>query len=178
MVEDLRKDGETVFEGVRFDIVRVELPGRDGSSHPRDAVIHPGAVAILPMLDRDTVVLIRNTRFAVGETLWEVPAGTLEPDEPIEDCAARELIEETGYEATHLTRLTTFYTSPGFCNERMHAFLAEGLTHVGQQLEASERIEVETVKWPRVIDMIHDGQIKDGKTLATLLFYQSMRGRS
>jgi ADP-ribose pyrophosphatase len=106
--------------------------------------VHPGAVVVLPLLDADTIVMIRNFRPSVGATLLELPAGTLEADEPAEACAGRELIEETGYRAGRIEPLVDFYTSPGVLSERMFAFVARELSHVGQQLDEGEEIEV----WP------------------------------
>jgi len=162
-----------VFTGAKFAVDRVHLTGRDGRTVERELVVHPGAVIVLPVLDDGRVVMIRNQRFAVGERLWELPAGTLEPNEPAADCAGRELIEETGYRADRIEPLTRFYTSPGFTNEEMHAFLATGLTHVGQQLEATEQIEVEIRPMSQVLAMVREGEIADGKTIAALLHYHA-----
>jgi ADP-ribose pyrophosphatase len=129
------------------------------------------AVVVLPLVDDQTVVMIRNERFAVGEVLWELCAGTLEKGEEPLLCAGRELIEETGYEAGRIDKLLEFYTCPGICTERMHAFLARDLTAVGQNLEDNERIEVEVMSLARSMQMIRSGEIRDGKTIATLFYY-------
>jgi len=163
---------ETVFQGVRFDVATMQIPGNDGKSHRREVVVHPGAVVILPLLADQQVAMIRNERFAVDLTLWELPAGTLEPDEDPADCAGREVVEETGYQAAKITKLTDFYTSPGICTERMWAYLAEDLTHVGQDLDESERITVEVLPLNQTMQMIEAGDIRDGKTIATLLYYK------
>lgn len=163
------------FHGRRFDVRRYEIIEEDGRLIQREVVIHPGAVVILPLLDADSVVMIRNERFATGEVLWELPAGTIEPHEAPELTAARELIEETGYRAAEILPLTNFYTSPGFCNEAMYAFIARNLDFVGQQLDESEKISSEIVPWSRLLEMIKAGAIRDGKTLASLLFYHSFR---
>lgn len=164
-----------LLHGARFDVRAVDVHGSDGKSHRREIVVHPGAVVILPMIDANTVAMIRNFRPAVDETLWELPAGTLEPPEPPQDCAHRELLEEAGYEAAEMSHLFDFYTSPGICTERMYAYLAEGLTHVGQQLEAIEDIAVEPMALDDVLDMVHANRIRDGKTIATLLYYHAFR---
>jgi ADP-ribose pyrophosphatase len=156
-----------VFKGKRFDVARTK------GKHPREIVVHPGAVVILPLLDDKTVALIRNERVAVGQTLWELPAGTLEPGEPPLKCAKRELIEETGYKAARVRRLTTFFTSPGICTEVMHAFVARGLTEVGQDLDDGEAITVEAVELARAYEMIESGTLRDGKSIATLLFHRA-----
>ena len=165
--------GQSFFEGARFDVIRVSLPTSDGSVILRDACVSADAVVILPLLDERTVVLIRNERFAVDQTLWELPAGTIEPSEQPTPCAQRELIEETGYEAATVDPLIDFYPSPGICTEKMHAFVARGLSHVGQQLEPNERITVEAIPLDRSIQMVKDNTIRDGKTIATLLYYHT-----
>lgn len=169
---------ETLFRGVRFDVQRREVPVRGGDTAVREVVVHPGAVVVLPLLDDGRIVMIRNHRFAVEETLWELCAGTLEDGESPLETAGRELVEETGYRAERIEPMTTFYTSPGICTERMHAYIATGLTQVGQDLEDTEKIEVEAVTRDRALDMIEQGEIRDGKTIATLLFYHAfLRGR-
>ncbi|QLH35152.1 MAG: NUDIX hydrolase [Parachlamydiaceae bacterium] len=156
------KDSALVFSCSRFSV---------RNNGKRDAVIHPGAVVILPMLDEHTLILIRNERFAIGKTLWELPAGTLETNEHPQETAARELVEETGYEAGKIEFLTDFYTTPGFCNEKMFAYTAKDLKLVGQKLEETENIIVEQRTWNEVLKMIFNGEIHDAKTLTTLLFY-------
>ncbi len=150
-----------VFEGKR---INVSIHGQF------ELVEHPGAVVILARLDPDTVVLIRNERFAVGETLLELPAGTLEPDERPIDCAARELEEETGYLAKSLKPLIEFYSTPGFSNEKLYLFEASELIKTKQNLDENERIEVELFSMSQALQMIHSGQIRDAKTIASLLY--------
>lgn len=162
---------ERLLEGMRFDVDRVEIAARGGGRVVREVVVHGGAVTILPIDGQGRVVLIRNERFAVGRTLWELPAGSLERGEDPADCAARELEEETGYRAGRIEKLCAFYTTPGICTERMHAYLATDLEHVGQRLEETERIEVEPVSVENVKQMMRDNAIEDGKTLATILYW-------
>ena len=166
-------DAELAYSGVRFNVYAVDLPGRGGQSVRREAVATPGAVVVLPLLDDQRVVLIRNERFAVGHTLWELPAGTIEDEEPPDQAAARELTEEAGYRAGQVDKLIEFYPTPGICTERMHAYLARDLEHVGQDLDENERITVEVLGLDRSIQMVRDNTIRDGKTIATLLYYQS-----
>lgn len=151
-----------VYTGVRFDVYRTESK--------KEFIAHPGAVVIVPML-KDKLILIRNERFAVGETLWELPAGTLEPGEKPETTALRELIEETGYRAKSIEHLTTFFTSPGISNEKMYAYAATDLEEVGQNLDVGEKITVEILTWDKVMRMIKEGEIRDGKTIASLLYF-------
>ena len=146
-----------------------ERPGR--APVARDVVIHPGAVVILPILDDRRVVMIRNYRYPVEEELWELPAGTREPAESPVVTARRELEEETGYRAKNLTPMMEFYTSPGILTERMHAFVATDLTMVGQNLQGSERIEVEVLDLGDARRKLIRGEFADGKTIAVLGAY-------
>ncbi|HEY1786458.1 MAG TPA: NUDIX hydrolase, partial [Pirellulales bacterium] len=115
-------DAEVLLVARRFRVVRRFQQTADGARHVREIVEHPGAVAIVPIVGTEGVCLIRNYRIAVGETLWEIPAGTLEPDEPPADNAHRELIEETGYRCDRLEKFGELWMSPGILNERMHLF--------------------------------------------------------
>jgi ADP-ribose pyrophosphatase len=156
------------FHGKRFDVLK-------DIKTQHEVVMHPGAVVILPLQDDDTVIMIQNERFVVGETLWELPAGTIEPNEPPELTAMRELEEETGYKAAFLEPLLNFYTTPGICNEAMYAYVAKDLHFVGQQLDQNEKIVTQAIKLFQVLEMLKSGMIRDGKTIATLLFYSSFK---
>jgi ADP-ribose pyrophosphatase len=146
-----------------------------GKRHEREVVVHPGAVIILAITDDQQVLLIRNRRYAVDEILLELPAGTIEGDEPPMNCAGRELLEEAGYLAGKLTPLASFYTSPGILSEKMHAFVATKLEKAEQALEEGEDIEVVPTPLQEAIDMAASGEIRDGKTIATLLMYAARR---
>ena len=176
-VELPRRPGdELVLHGPRVDFILRPVPLRSGGIRKKEVVLHPGAVIILPVLDDGRIVMIRNRRHTVGEVLLELPAGTLERDERgvAEDplgCAARELVEETGYRAKILEGLGWFYTSPGILTEKMWAFLATGLEPGPQELDENEEIEVELVAKQEAINLIHENRIVDAKTIATLLKY-------
>ena len=171
---------ELLHRGKKFDFVRVNLAPAGSQPVWREVVSHPGAVCILPVLKAIQpqtelrIVLIRNHRFAIGgdlgTVLWEIPAGTMEPGEEPGVTAGRELVEEAGYEAGRLERLTSFYTTPGMTDERMAAFLATELRQVPQRLEEDERIEVKVRSVSEVLAMIDRGEIVDGKTVLTILF--------
>lgn len=156
---------KTLFTGFRFTVDEL----REGDVI-RHCVDHPGAVVIVPLLDDQNVVLIKNKRECVGQTLIEFPAGTLEKGEEPLDCAKRELIEETGYQAAHVTPMFSCYSTPGFCNEILHFFEARDLTHVGQDLDDGEEIEPFTLPLTEALAWIKEGKIVDMKTIASLLF--------
>ena len=143
-----------------------------GETVTRDVVRHPGAVVVLPVVSPGEICLLQNRRFAVNETLWELPAGTLEPPEPILDAARRELREETGYTATTWTGLGYLYASPGVLDEKLHLFIAEGLTAGEQELEAGEEIRPVTLPLAEAVAMCLDGRIRDCKTVTAILLWE------
>lgn len=160
---------------LHLDLDRVRFP--NGSEGVLEMVRHPGAAAVVPFLDPPTdpdprVLLIRQFRHAANGWMWEVPAGTLEPGEPVEACAARELAEEAGCTARELRRLTAIHTTPGFTDEVIHLFLATGLVRGRTAHEADEFVEVHERRWSEVGRMIRSGEVADGKTLVTLLYVQ------
>ena len=163
---------EIVHIGRRIRVGVDTITTATGEIVKRDVVLHPGAVVILPVLDRVRIVLLRNHRWVVGETLWEVPAGTLEPGEPIEACAHRELEEETGYTAARMTPRGFLFASPGVIDEKLHLFIAEGLTPGPTRLEADEQIESVIVPLQDAVAMCLDGQIKDAKTVTLVLLWE------
>jgi ADP-ribose pyrophosphatase len=162
---------EVIYDGRVSEVHRVGVKMPDGTVADRDLILYTGAAVVLPVLDDGSIVMIRNYRFAVDQTLWELPAGMLEKDEDPAVCAARELTEETGYTAETVRPLGMFYTTPGTSNEEMHAFVATGLTDGEQDLEGYEQITVEVLPEQRVREMVLDGSIRDGKTIATLAWY-------
>jgi ADP-ribose pyrophosphatase len=166
------RDVREVYRGRRFRIEERTLPVEGGDPQVKEVVVHPGAAVILPLLDDEHVVLVRNYRPALGETLLELPAGTLEPPESAAACAARELEEEAGYRAASLDALVQFYSSPGFCTERMHVFLARGLSPVPPHPDPGERVEPVLLRLKEAVARIARGEVRDAKTIAALLYYE------
>lgn len=163
--------GEILLTTSRFRVETRKYMMADGRTVTREVVVHPGAVAILPILGDDKIVMVRNMRHAIQEELLELPAGTRELNEEPIETARRELEEETGYRAAMLVPLATFYTSPGITNELMHAFVATGLTQVGQQLDESEEIAPEICDFARARRLLASAGFRDAKTLAVLGIY-------
>jgi ADP-ribose pyrophosphatase len=166
-----------VHTGRKIQVAVEESVGPGGQIVRRDLVLHPGAVAILPLVDADHVCLLRNVRPAVGETLWEIPAGTLEPGEPVEQAAVRELAEETGYRAGRWRKLHAFFPSPGVISERTHLFVAEDLTPGAMHLEPDEAIEPHVVPWSQAVAWCLDGTIRDAKSLVAILLLEAIGRR-
>ncbi|MDF9407315.1 NUDIX hydrolase [Pelotomaculum isophthalicicum JI] len=158
-----------IYEGnnVNLRVDTISLPG--GRTAIREVVEHSGAVAIVPVNEKGEILLVRQYRHAVGKSLLEIPAGKLEPGESMTDCAGRELLEETGYEAASLHRLISFFSTPGFTNEMLHLFLATGLTYVGQKPDDDEDIDLVIMPFERAIELVWEGEICDAKSIAGIL---------
>src|SRR6185312_9027094 len=125
----------------------------------REVVLHRGAVALVPMVDEDRVCLVRNDRYAVGKTLLEVPAGTIDPGESPDATAGRELAEETGYVAGRIVRLREWWVSPGVMSERMYLYLCTDLRAGPTRHQPDERLEPVVVAWDEAMAMVRDGRI-------------------
>ncbi len=164
-----------VFQGrvINLRVDNVALP--DGSTGTREIVEYTGAVAIVPVNEKGELLLVRQYRYPVGKTLIEIPAGKIETGEDPTACAHRELLEETGYEAKKMTRLFSFYSTPGFTNEMIHLYLASELTLKQQKLDDDEFIEVEAVPYQHALDMIWTGEICDAKSVAGILAAQDKK---
>jgi ADP-ribose pyrophosphatase len=165
-----RVSSETVFEGklltVRRDTVR--LP--NGKTTEREVVEHSEVVAILPVLDDGRIVMVRQYREAVGKALLEIPAGGVDEGETAEQAARREMIEETGYRVGRLEAVCSFYSSPGFCTELMHLFVARDL-EPGEPTEENDELEVVRFSREEAMDRLWNGEIADAKTVAALALY-------
>lgn len=180
MADSPRLDSVRVYSGriVNLDIDRVRFP--DGSVGELEMVRHSGASAVLPFAsdpagEDPQLLLIRQYRYAAERYLYEVPAGRLDPGEEPLACATRELLEETGCTAERVEFLTTIFTTPGFTDERIHLYMATGLTRGESNREADEFIEVVTRPMSEVLGLIERGEIVDGKTIVAVLFAAGFR---
>ena len=159
---------EPVYQGriIQLGIESITMP--NGVSVDLEIVRHPGGAAIVALDSRNRVCLLRQYRHAAGGWIWELPAGKLEPDEPPETTAARELIEEAGLQASRWEPLGRFIATPGFCDEIIHLFLARDLTKVKSQPEVHELFEVHKLPLATAIEQVYDGTIFDAKTMLGL----------
>lgn len=165
-----RKIGSEYLYRGRVVTLRIDtLKDDDGKESKREVVEHHGAVAIVPYLNDDTILLIRQYRQAVDSYLLEIPAGTLEEGENPENCAYRELEEEIGYRAATMRHMFTQYLAPGYSSEALHVFLAKDLTLTQTHFDEDEEIELVPVRPEEVEPMILDGRICDAKSIAALL---------
>ena len=159
----------------RFDVVEVPAIVGEPNGKMRQIVRHPGAVTIIPLVDKDHVCLIKNYRVSVDKVLIELPAGTREPAEEASITAERELIEETGYRCDKLELLHRFLLSPGILDEQMYLYVATGLTAGPPAREEGEKIDNLVVTWQQAINWVFSGEIEDAKTISGLLMFDHLR---
>ena len=163
---------------INVDIDTVRFP--NGKTGDLEMVRHPGASAVIPFLtdphgDDPQVLLIRQFRHAADGYIYEIPAGKLDGDEDPKVCAARELEEETGCTAGRIEHLVTFYTTPGFTDERIHAFMATELTRGETAQEQDEFMTLEPTPLSRALEMIQTGELNDAKSALALLYAAGFR---
>jgi len=162
---------EIVYKGKVFDLRRDEVIEPGGVRAERDIVVHPGSVVVLPVFDDGRMLLVRQYRHSVGEFLWELVAGRKEPHENPLAAARRELKEETGYTSKRVRKLMRVVPTPGFVNEWMWIFSAEGLTKGAARPEEDERITPRIFTAKQAEKMIERGTLKDAKSICGILFY-------
>ena len=171
-----RLESRPVHDGriVKLSVDTVRFP--NGATGELEMIRHPGASAVLPVVgsideEDPEILLLRQYRYAAGGYIWEVPAGLpLGPDEPWEDCAARELEEETGRRSDRLVPLTRILTTPGFTDEVIRLFAADGLAEGSSNLDEDEFVEVRRLRFSEAVDMVRRGEIVDCKSVATILY--------
>ncbi len=160
---------KTAFKGklLRLDLLEVRLP--DGKRSNREIVYHPDAVCAVVFTKSGELVLVKQYRKAVNSILMEIPAGKVDPGETAENAIKRELEEEIGLQSGRLSRLTSFFTTPGFCTEKITLFKVEEAILGEPKLDEGEFLEPITVPIPKAIEMIYSGELIDGKSIAGIL---------
>ncbi|AWR93481.1 NUDIX hydrolase [Acidianus brierleyi] len=159
-----------VFSCKKFEVNVDKITLPNGKEKELQYIKHRGSAVMIPVIDRENIVLIKQYRPVIGKWIYEFPAGTIEENEEPEVTARRELIEEVGYEAGELIHLFDFYPSPGITTELMHMYLAKNLKFVGSKPEEYEIIESEKMSLDNAINMFLQGQIEDGKTIIGILY--------
>ena len=162
-------ESQTIFQGkiVKVLLDQAELP--NGKLASREVVLHPGGVAILPLDENGMVTLVQQYRYPFHQVLLELPAGKLDQGEDHQVAAMRELEEETGYQAKTLTYMGCILASPGFCNEKLHMYLAQGLTQRESHPDDDEFLNVVKIPFAKLVEQVMDGSIEDAKTVAATL---------
>jgi len=169
-----------LYKGKIFRLDRDTVRFPDGTVAEMDIIRHPGASAIVPFLsdpegEDPQLLLLRQYRYAAGGYIYEVPAGRLDGDESPAECAVRELKEETGCTAEKMEPLFTMFTTPGFTDEKIHVFMATGLSHGKSAREADEFADVVIMRLAEALDLIRVGEIMDAKTALSILFVAGFR---
>ena len=162
---------EVLYQGKVFRLQRDTVIEPGGVQAERDIIVHPGSVVVLPIFKDGRVLLIRQYRHSVGEFLWELVAGRKEANENPQAAARRELLEETGYSAKRLRKLMRVVPTPGFVNEWMWIFAAQGLTEGAAQPEEDEKITPRIFTLKQIDTMIQRGTLRDAKSICGLLYY-------
>jgi ADP-ribose pyrophosphatase len=165
---------EELLKGHFLHVVRETVRLPDGGRATREFVLHPGAVAVVPLLDDGRLVLERQYRHATGKVMIEIPAGKLDPGEDALVCGQRELLEETGYVAREWAYAFTMYPTVAYSDEAIHIWFARGLEHRGAQLDEGEFLDVITASPQEFLQWCRDGRVQDSKTLASAIWVQNV----
>jgi ADP-ribose pyrophosphatase len=162
-------ESKKIFKGAVFDVERDRLREENGMEIIREVVRHPGGAGALPLFDDGRVALVKQYRHPARRELLEIPAGKIEDGETPETCAAREVEQEIGFRAGRIEKLAEFYSTPGFCEEKLHVYLATHLTPSSQALDHDELVEVVYLPFAEAAQMLGRGGIEDSKTIIALL---------
>lgn len=176
--QSAKKSYQEIYQGRVIRVFQEDVCLPSGHTHHNELIVHPGAVALIAVNDKKELLLVKQWRHAAKKVMIEVPAGTLEKDEPVLTCAQRELQEEVGYRANTITPLGGFYSSPGFCTEYIYLFLAEDLVYEPLQGEDSDSIDILYLPLEKALHMIDTQEIEDAKTLTALLLYLRYQQRN
>ncbi len=162
-------ESEKIFTGVVFAIERDRLKEENGFEIVREIVRHPGGAGCLPLFDDGRVALVKQYRHPARCELLEIPAGKIEAGEMPMESAARELEQEIGFRAGRIEHLADFYSTPGFCEERLYVYLATELTPVEQNLDHDEFVEIVYLPLAEAVAMAARNELEDSKTIIALL---------
>jgi len=161
-------DRQIIHRGRVYNLIRENVTLDNGVITDMEFVEHPGATAIIPMLNESRIILLKQYRHALRKYIWEIPAGTIDPQESVINCAKRELIEETGYSAEQWQKLGEMTPVPGYSDERIHIYLATDLQPAGQNLDRDEIINVHEIEFNEAMEMVNAGKIQNAKSITGL----------
>ncbi|MBO0863267.1 MAG: NUDIX hydrolase [Chloracidobacterium sp.] len=168
-------ESEKIFKGAIFDVDRDRLIDENGTEIFREIVQHAGGAGALPLFDDGRVALVKQYRHPARRELLEIPAGKIEGGETPEMCAARETEQEIGFRPERIEKVAEFYSTPGFCAERLYVYLATALTPSAQALDQDEFIEVVYLPFAEALKMAECGKIEDSKTIIALLMTEKLK---
>ncbi len=171
---EARISSEEVFSGRLLTVLRDRVRLPDGREAEREHIAHPGAVAMIAVLDNGKLLFERQYRYPLHQVFLELPAGKIDPGEPALDTARRELREETGYKARSWRQLALMHPCIGYANEKIELFLAHGLSYVGHERDHEEFLEVVELSLADALAAVRDGEITDGKTIAGLFWAEKI----
>ncbi|MEI7842667.1 MAG: NUDIX hydrolase [Gallionellaceae bacterium] len=171
-LQETQLDTELVYEGSFIQVHKDKVLLPDGTTSSREYLKHPGAVAVIALLDNGNLIMERQFRYAPQQEFIELPAGKIDHGEDTLITAKRELLEETGYVASEWTHLSTAWPCIGYADERMEYYLARGLTHKGRQLDEGEFLEVFELSPADAIEWVRLGKITDSKTIVGLFWME------
>lgn len=170
-------DSLVIHNGKIITVTEDTVELENGKTAKREVVHHHGGVSIVPITDNDEIILVKQFRYPIQEVILEIPAGKLEKDEDHFECGKRELLEETGAVASQYTYLGLLYPTTGYDTEKIHMYLAKGLTFAKQDLDADEFLDVVKIPFDKVVEMIMSNEIKDAKTQIAVLKTARLLGR-
>ena len=165
---ETRISSRRIYDGKVLNLRVDQVNVANGKIAIREVVEHRGATAIVPLLDGGDVILVRQYRYPIESDLLEIPAGTMDPDEDPEECAVRELEEETGYRCREITKMAECFMAPGYTTEKIHFYLAKGLTKTQTRMDEDEDIKVERLRFTEALEKVRTGEIRDAKSIVGL----------
>ncbi len=174
--KEIQKKSTPLFQGCVLNLRKDEVTLPNGETAYREVIEHNGGACVAALDHNGNLLMVRQYRYAAGETMWEIPAGKLEKGEDPMVCAARELEEETGYTAKELIPLGYFFPTPAYCQEKIYMYYAKELTPTKQNLDDDEFLEVDAIPFEKALDMINKGEIIDGKTQLAILKLKELLG--
>ncbi len=166
-------ESKKIFNGHVFDIKVDQIEYDSGNKGVREVILHNGGAVVVPVKDDGKIILVKQYRYPFDEFIYELPAGKLEINEDPQTCATRELTEETGFSSDRVVKLGKIYTTPGFCNEILHIYLATNLKPEKHNREEGEHgMEVYEFTLDEINSMIANGEIVDSKSISGIHYYQ------